>query len=344
MSRAGMFRLWRQLKGADCLTILSYHGVLPSGYRSDDLWLDGNLVCAEQFHDHVKTLKSHYAFISPEDFLAFLKGDVTLPPKTILLTCDDGLLNNVTDMLPVLKSEGLSCLFFLSGMSLKSKAPLLWHEEVYLLLKAGQGRRIRIPLLGKGSFLLANKVTLRKLCKLLIDALSRYDYPKREDLIEKLRDGIGLPEDWRRTHFCKEDMRRRFQLLSLQEVKALIEEGMTVGSHTCTHPVLSRLGNESVRKEIEESRRLFEKTLGISVWALAYPFGDESSITQREAQYAQRAGYTCAMVNFGSLYATDRDNRFLIPRIHITSEMTSAEVEAYVSGFHSTLKGLMLKQ
>ena len=40
----------------------------------------------------------------------------------MLLTCDDGLQNTLTDMLPVLQELGLSCLFFVTGASLSEIA------------------------------------------------------------------------------------------------------------------------------------------------------------------------------------------------------------------------------
>ena len=54
--------------------------------------------------------------------------------RSVLLTCDDGLLNCLTDMLPVLVEEKVRCLFFVTGASAAESRTMLWYEELFLLL------------------------------------------------------------------------------------------------------------------------------------------------------------------------------------------------------------------
>src|ERR1700689_1731028 len=96
--------------------VVNYHGVVPSDHSVAEIFLDGNLVKPEMFRRQLQLLKSHYDVVRPEDFRAWIEQGKQLPPRAVLVTCDDGLLNTLTDMLPVLQSESISCLFFVTGV------------------------------------------------------------------------------------------------------------------------------------------------------------------------------------------------------------------------------------
>jgi len=114
--------------------VVNYHGLLPSGYCSQEQFLDGNLVRAEIFREQLRFLKSRYRIIEPEDFRERLEQRKPLPLRSILITCDDGLLNTLTDMLPILQEERILCLFFVTAASCGEKPRTLWYEELYRLM------------------------------------------------------------------------------------------------------------------------------------------------------------------------------------------------------------------
>ena len=98
--------------------IVTYHGVFPAGYKVRSPALDGNLVHADSLRQQLQLLKKRYHVITPEEFLQWSEEKLTLPPRSILLTCDDTLRNTLTEMLPILRDLSL----FL---------PLLRHRRVY---------------------------------------------------------------------------------------------------------------------------------------------------------------------------------------------------------------------
>ena len=131
LASTGYFRR-RACRGELC--VVTYHGVLPSGYQSKDPALDGSLVTAESLRRQLRLLKSSYNVVSAADILQWLERNQKLPARAVLLTCDDGLQNTLTDMAPVLREEGLSCLFFVTGASASDHSQMLWYEELYLVL------------------------------------------------------------------------------------------------------------------------------------------------------------------------------------------------------------------
>jgi peptidoglycan/xylan/chitin deacetylase (PgdA/CDA1 family) len=68
--------------------------------------------------------------------------------------------------------------------------------------------------------------------------------------------------------------------------------GITIGSHTMSHPHLPRLCEGEAAAEISSSRRIIETRLGQSVEFFCFPNGDHG---EREARLAREAGYQAAL-------------------------------------------------
>jgi peptidoglycan/xylan/chitin deacetylase (PgdA/CDA1 family) len=318
------------------LCAVTYHGVLPAGYDVTDPDRDGALVSAEQLRRQLRLLKSRYNVVSPEEVLAWAVEGRELPPRSVLLTCDDGLLNTLTDMAPVLREESLSCLFFVLGASTGQNSEVLWYDELYLALLAAPIGTFSFESLGM-TVELKERGQRRRLWGDLLKRLSQFDQPERASFIETARSQFGLSKEWDGKHQDSDGRRKRFTLLNLSQLRQLADQGMCIGSHTMHHPILSQQSSELAWKEISESRNALEKALGKRVWALAYPFGDPLSVGSREWQMAEQAGFECAFMNVGGGFGAALP-RFALPRVHVTAEMSLAEFEAHVSGFHSALR------
>jgi peptidoglycan/xylan/chitin deacetylase (PgdA/CDA1 family) len=316
--------------GAFC--VLTYHGVLPAGYEVSDSQQDGSLVSAENFRSQLQLLKECYHVVSPDEVRDWVVDGKELPERAVLLTCDDGLKNILTDMAPILQEEGISCLFFVLGASVAQNSQGLWYEEMHLLLQAASAGGYSLDDLGM-SVELGDRAQRRSVWWNLVKRLSRYDQAARASFLERFRIRFGLSDNWNAASTHSEAQRRRFGLLNLSELRQLVGQGMSVGSHTLDHPMLSQQTSEMAWREISESRSLLEDAIGKPLWALAYPFGDPAAVTTREMQMAEQAGYKCAFMNIGGGFGASLP-RFALPRVHVSADMSLAEFEAHLSGFH----------
>lgn len=126
-------------------------------------------------------------------------------------------------------------------------------------------------------------------------------------------------------------------MMNADELREVANSGGAIGAHTISHPMLSKMREESAYREISQSRLLIESLLGEPVWAFAYPFGGAEAAGVREARMAERAGFKCAFRNTEG--QTNRDY-FSFPRVHVTFDMGPAELDAHVSGLHHALRNL----
>jgi peptidoglycan/xylan/chitin deacetylase (PgdA/CDA1 family) len=333
LSITGVFRR----TSARGLAVVTYHGVLPQGYETVDAALDGNLISVGALRRQLRLLKAHYAVISPGDALAWRAGRGELPPRAVLLTCDDGLMNCLTDMLPVLHEEKMNCLFFVTGASAEDCRQMLWYEELFLLFLRAPAGHFEVSSEG---VLIQGELGLRQQRRAIwwsaVKRLSQVDAGIRSRFLRAARMQFGLHAE-RSFDEGNPAACRRFGLLTATELRELAAAGMTIGAHTLSHPMLSQLAPELAYAEISESRLRLESVLKKRVWAFAYPFGDPQSVTPQVLAMTQKAGYEAAFLNFGGGLGIDLP-AYALPRVHVTSEMSLAEFEAHVSGFHARLQ------
>lgn len=76
--------------------------------------------------------------------------------------------------------------------------------------------------------------------------------------------------------------------MSWEQLGALADGGWEVGSHTRSHPHLTRLDESDLAEELRSSREMCEQRLGRPCDTIAYPYG---YVDQRVAAAAEAAGY-----------------------------------------------------
>jgi peptidoglycan/xylan/chitin deacetylase (PgdA/CDA1 family) len=80
--------------------------------------------------------------------------------------------------------------------------------------------------------------------------------------------------------------------MTWDDLRALRDAGMTIGSHTRSHPFLLKITDPAILwNEIDGSKKTIEKNLGITVNEFAYPFGRYNATT---TAIVKKAGYQSA--------------------------------------------------
>lgn len=111
--------------------------------------------------------------------------------------------------------------------------------------------------------------------------------------------------------------------LTWAQLGRLADAGWEVGSHTRTHPRLTRLSDPELDRELRESRATCEQALGRPCRSLAYPFGDTDA---RVVAHAAEAGYEAAAIEVPAPLLP-----LLWPRVGIYRRDTMARFRVKVS-------------
>jgi peptidoglycan/xylan/chitin deacetylase (PgdA/CDA1 family) len=105
-------------------------------------------------------------------------------------------------------------------------------------------------------------------------------------------DHIGRKDEWNRTNG-----EVLSPLMDAAQIKDWMAAGHQIGSHTLTHPYLTRLAPAPAREEITASKKKLEDCFGVAVKHFCYPYGDWNEQTR---DLVLEAGYhTACTTRFG---------------------------------------------
>ncbi len=296
--------LWLRTKlGLNVLTVLTYHRV---GRPEDSGELDGDVfdVEPEELARQIGVIREHGTLISLSDLHAFSRGH-KLPPNPVLLTFDDGYLDNYEVALPVLQREGAQATFFIPT-AFPDGGKLFWWDRIMLLMRRCQAERVdlsypapltvfpkRAPVAAAGLLCQAIKVT------------PNTDMPRFWEELEQAS-GLSLSAEEERAIAAR-------TIMGWAQVRALRDAGMDVQSHSHSHTVLNTLTPALVQEDLSRSFTLLNDALGGSVHSVAYPVGYSLEGPFRNATAGARFGL--GFTNNTGLCTLGRFDPYNVPRV-----------------------------
>lgn len=246
--------------------VLMYHRIID-----DALLLNPHVVSAsvEAFEQQMQYLSKHYHVVSAEEFAKM----TTIPPKTVVITFDDGYADNYTNAFPILKKYALPAIIFLTTGNMDAKQLFWWDQVAYAVYSASE-EKLSIPQLGE--IPLDNKETaVSQICEYL-KTISNKD---KEAII---------------AHLVKDLPRLDAESLFLtwEMVREMQTSRITFGAHTLHHPILTRVSDEAAIHEITESKRRIEEATHTPVTMFAYPNGTAQDMSPVLDDAARALGIT----------------------------------------------------
>jgi peptidoglycan/xylan/chitin deacetylase (PgdA/CDA1 family) len=303
--RSGTAFLLRQLPERDSLMVLNYHRI---GDGDDDPF-DPDLFSAtgDELNEQISYLKRHISLVTLQEAMAFVDGTINEKSRRcrVLITFDDGYLDNYEVAFPILRSHGVQGVFFLAT-GLVGSCYVPWWDRIAHLMKTARRRRFCLRYPAE----LVVDVDKNGLDRSLRDVLSLYKRPGNTDptrFISELGEEVKGRDP--------PGTLRRF--LNWNEAREMAGGGMAIGSHTDSHHVLSQLGPDQQRQELARSRALLREQLGAEVDALAYPVGAASSFSDQTQQLAEEVGYRAAFSFYGGTNLPRTTQRYDIRRVGV---------------------------
>lgn len=106
--------------------------------------------------------------------------------------------------------------------------------------------------------------------------------------------------------------------LNWEEIKEMDRNGMSIQSHTCSHPILTAMSFDQIRVEFGTSKAILEDRLGHVIDSLSIPHG----FTKLEyIDIARQCGYQNIFASQPGLYKLGSDSP--IPRLSVYNQTTN---------------------
>lgn len=293
--------------------ILFWHGID---------FIKNSKVEAESFHiddfrKQIDFLMKNYEIISIEEFYQrFIEESFT--NKEVVLTFDDGYLNNLTIVAPYLNEKNIPFTVFVSTEHIQTGE--LFPTSVARLIIFGTNlKEISIPTLGINKSNISNSIEKKEIYSLVSFALKNFPVDKVKNIVNDLKNNLTeknynlliqsyssvLPMNW-------------------EQLRQLKQQGATIGSHCKYHICCHNNQNYNVVKDqIQESKLILETELDYICDFFAYPNGDytlESNIFVKESGY--KMGFSVEKKRISK----SLNNISAIPRLSVPSDLDSLKL------------------
>jgi peptidoglycan/xylan/chitin deacetylase (PgdA/CDA1 family) len=106
------------------------------------------------------------------------------------------------------------------------------------------------------------------------------------------------------------------ELLSKDEILEMQKAGFIFGSHSKDHARLNTLNIVDLKKNVEDSKKVLEDTLGETVRFFAYPFGQQRHYNNTVKTIVESAGFSAAFTSINGAVSL-ADDRFSLKRTKI---------------------------
>jgi peptidoglycan/xylan/chitin deacetylase (PgdA/CDA1 family) len=297
------------------LSILMYHRVLSTNHP-DLAWVQpGMYVQQDSFERQIVFLKERFEILSFANVLELWReGRWDAKKRYCTITFDDGWLDNYRYAWPILQRYAVPATIFLPT-SWIGTSRWFWPDRLGFLLCAGnsaagsrQWGEVRAVLRRRGFRVPDGQIPPKEFSELVIQAAKDRSVEEVEMLIETIQGttGIALPAE-------------RI-LMNWDEVGAMSRQGITFGSHACTHTLLPQLTSEQCAGELAESVRVLEARGSNTVPVFCYPNG---SYNEAIAKQVAQAGYTAAVTTDFGYETSHPPNMQALHRIGIHDDVAS---------------------
>jgi peptidoglycan/xylan/chitin deacetylase (PgdA/CDA1 family) len=119
--------------------------------------------------------------------------------------------------------------------------------------------------------------------------------------------------------------------MNWDQIRRLKAMGHTIGSHTVSHPVLSKISLPEQARELRQSRETLERQLGAPVDFIAYPYGRrDASFHAMTMALAQEAGYAGAFSFYGGFNRPGKLDPYDLRRLKIGQNTTKCRFRTKV--------------
>ncbi len=301
--------------------ILTYHNVLPTSALTP--FFTNNVdIAADIFEFHLKSILQKFKIQTASEIVEPGK-------KGIYLSLDDGMLNHIEIVEPILKKYRITAMFGVVSGLVKNDIEFIWRDQIFLMLKSLLNKKLVVPDQPSISGKKITKENLNKTASTLTEYI-QVNY-KMDHVYEYLDNILSMNNLFlKRNSFPK----LRYSPMNITDVKYLQGNGHLIASHTHTHRKLSMLSDMEIVRELKISRDYCVKELG-ECDTLVYPYGSANEVNNKVRDLASEAGYKHAFVN--TTKGFEKNNLF-IPRINMGNISTKAQFFGIVAGVNRLFK------
>lgn len=267
------------------LFIVGYHAVVEETERAVAAgMMPQQLISKSLFEKEIDQIAAQFDFLSIDQALDFLEGKGHLKRDSVVVTFDDGYRGIYDHAYPILKRKGIPAVFYLCS-DYVGAGRFFDHDRLFYLIQKAMNASLSIePLFSRGGLPIdpANPIARGaplEATRRLLEIGSKTELDRFMRLLQET------------LHVGEADFPSEAAIVGWEAVEEMARGGMTFGSHTAGHCLLTEVDPKVVLEELRLSKIALEARLNRKVVHLAYPDGRTNPFV---VEAARACGYRTA--------------------------------------------------
>jgi len=241
-------------EAANLLRVLTYHRVdYPSAHPN----LSPATLSAtpEDFAQQMDFIRERYTPVSIQDVLGWEVDNI--PPRAVLVTFDDAYRDFAEHAWPIAQERDIPLTLFVPTGFPDQPERVFWWDELYNAISNTNSNTVSTK---DGDLSLKTSADRKQAFRALRDYVKALPHEEAMSWVRQTCHELGTPLE-------------KNIVLSWEELRDLASEGVTMGAHTRTHPMMNRISLEQAREEAVQSRVDIQEHIGSAPPIFAYPSG-----------------------------------------------------------------------
>ncbi len=278
------------------ILVLAYHGFTDRRAHAGIENSHGKHINVEAFRQHVEYLKAHYNVIPLQRLVDFYAGEAPLPARPVVITIDDGYESTYRLAYPILKRYQVPATVFVTTDFVDGKQ-WLWTDRIERALSATSTARLDVAVAGERfTYDLSDRAGRLACDASLRSRLKAADQEGRPAVIEALERALGQGAPG------TGDGEPMYRPLDWEQIREMITSGLvSIGGHTVSHVILTRVSAGRAREELSRSKQIIEARTGQPCTLFCYPNGQRGCFDPATRELLRATGYACGVTTvFGT--------------------------------------------
>ncbi len=313
--------------------ILLYHGFTDKSRHDGIENYHGKHLYIKRFEEQLIYLKKNYNIISLAQLMAFYVEGKPLPRHPVLITIDDGYRSNYSLAFPVLKEHQAPACIFVATDFIDQKS-CLWVDRLEYAFSKTEKTSLGLDLGGQKHHFDLNSMQARKETDKRVKSIL-----KAMPSVEAARavDGIEEQAQQALSMAAGDEI---YAPLSWEQIREMQASGfVTIGSHTCSHPILAHCPEEKIKSELAQSRRRIEEKTQVPCDYFSYPNGQKGDFNNAVKAQLIASGYKCALTTMIGTNGLKTDH-YELKRLNIHNSGDLGGFKRSLSGFGRFLRAI----
>lgn len=271
------------------------------------------------FKQQLEFFKENFNVVRMEQVIEALKSGQALPQKSVLLTFDDGYIDNYTYVLPLLEEFGFQGSFFIPGKSFTTHQ-LLDVNKIHYILASADINKLVVDVKGRMDYYRGSEFEYEETEELWEKYAIANRFDSKETIFVKRMLQTALPEELRRR--ISSDLFEKYvgiseEILAYElymtedQVRTMKRHGMFLGVHGYDHYWLGNLSADKMQDDITKALEIMDEFIDREEWVMNYPYGNYS---QDVIDFISQKGAFLGLTTAVRTADLKIDSRYELPR------------------------------